>query len=515
MEQQVIIGIDIGTTSTKAVAFDSGGKALFQFAVEYPIISTRPEFAEQDPELVFTAVLSTLKTVVELVRKGEYQLQGVCFSSAMHSLIAMDENGRPLTNCIIWADARSVKQASSLKSSVIGHDIYLHTGTPLHPMSPLPKICWLREMEPDLFNRTSKFIGIKEYVFYRLYGVYRIDYSIASATGLFNIFTQKWHTDALEVAGITSEQLPEPVPPSFTFRYMDPDCASEIGVSASLPFVLGASDGCLANLGSDAVLPGDAVVTIGTSGAIRVTADKPVTDLGERIFSYILTPDKFVLGGAVNNGGIVLQWFRDNFYGSETEAARKKDEDIFSLLNAEAASIPPGADGLLFMPYLLGERSPIWNASARACFFGIHFTHTRGHFLRALMEGIIFGLYSVGNALEQTMGPVKAIYANGGFSRSDLWVQMLSDVFNVKVHLTNTTEASALGAALLGMHTLGMMEKLEDAGKLITVQRTFTPDPSAHEKYRKSYALFEKLYPNLRENLDDIQHLSGSGKPEA
>ncbi|WP_439881865.1 gluconokinase [Pontibacter sp. MBLB2868] len=515
MAQPAIIGIDIGTTSTKAVAFNSGGKALFQYAVEYPIVSTSPGFAEQDPELVFRSVLTTLKTVVQLLREGSYQLNGVSFSSAMHSLIAMDESGKPLTKCIIWADARSTKQAAELKASVIGHDIYLHTGTPLHPMSPLPKICWLREKEPMLFKLTAKFIGIKEYVFYRLYGEYKIDYSIASATGLFNIFTLNWHAPALEIAGISPGKLPEPVAPSYLFNTMKPGFAQELGLAVNVPFVIGASDGCLANLGSDAVLPGDAVVTVGTSGAIRVMSDKPVTDLQERIFSYILTPGKYVLGGAVNNGGIVLQWFRDNFYGSEAEAAKKKDEDIFSLLNKEAETVPAGSDGLLFMPYLLGERAPIWNATARACFIGIHYTHTRGHFLRALMEGVIFGLYSVGKALEQTMEPVKAIYANGGFSHSELWVQMLADVFNVKVHLTGTAEASALGAAILGMHTLGMIDKLEDAEKLFTVHKTFTPDPAAHEVYMQNYTLLEALYPKLKDSFSQLQQQSGAAEPEA
>ncbi|GAB3204425.1 gluconokinase [Pontibacter aydingkolensis] len=504
MKQQAVIGIDIGTTSTKAVAFSTEAKPLCRYAIDYPIISTKPNHAEQDPELVFEAVMSCLKTVIQLLREGDYELKGVCFSSAMHSLIALDGNGKLLTNCIIWADARSIKQAANIKNSELGHSIYLHTGTPLHPMSPLPKICWLRETEPELFRKTAKFIGIKEYVFHKLYGKYKTDYSIASATGLFNIFTLSWHADALKVAGINTSQLPEPVPTSYTFRGMEAGFALDLGIDANLPFVIGASDGCLANLGSDAVCEGDAVVTIGTSGAIRVTANKPVTDLQERIFSYVLTPEKYVLGGAVNNGGIVLQWFRDNFYGAETAAATENEEDIFSLLNAEAASVAPGSGGLLFLPYLLGERSPHWNAAAKACFFGVHYTHSRAHFLRALMEGIIFGVYSVGVALEQTMGPVKRIYANGGFSHSELWVQMLADVFNVEVRLTDTAEGSALGAAILGMHALGMLDKLEDASQLITVYKTFTPNQQANKVYMRNYALFEELYPKLESSFSHV-----------
>ncbi|MEJ8803526.1 gluconokinase [Pontibacter sp. H249] len=515
MKQEAIIGIDIGTTSTKAVAFSADAKALFQFAVEYPIIHPEPNFAEQDPQLVFDAVVECLKTVAALVREGDYTLKGVCFSSAMHSLIAMDKSGEPLTNCMIWADARSMAQAAKLKNSDLGHDIYLHTGTPLHPMSPLPRICWLREMAPDIFDRTAKFIGIKEFVFYRLFGKYKVDYSIASATGLFNIFTLQWHPDALEVAGISAAQLPEAVPPGYTFTGMKPAFASQLGVGAELPFILGASDGCLANLGSDAVCEGDAVVTIGTSGAIRVTADEPVTDLKERIFSYVLTPEKYVLGGAVNNGGIVLQWFRENFYAAEAKAVSEAKEDIYDLLNAEAATVAPGSEGLLFLPYLLGERSPHWNVAARACFIGVHYTHTRAHFLRALMEGIIFGIYSVGRALEQTLGPVKRIYANGGFTHSELWVQMLADVFNVEVYLTDTAEGSALGAAILGMHTLGMIGKLEDASGLISIHKTFTPDPKAHQVYRQNYTLFEQLYPKLESSFSQLGNFESIEKPEA
>ncbi|MHA6248767.1 gluconokinase [Pontibacter sp. CAU 1760] len=499
MKQLSFLGMDIGTTSTKAVAFDLKGNQLYRAAEEYPLISTRAAFAEQDPEVVLQAVLDAFRVVAaQLNASEEYTLAGVCFSSAMHSLIAVDAEGQPLTNCITWADTRSMEQAIALKESVIGHDIYLHTGTPLHPMSPLPKLRWLKEHEPAVFARAAKFIGIKEYVFYRLFGEFKIDYSIASSTGLFNIFDLKWHADSLEMAGITPERLSDPVAPTYTFRNMQAAYAELLGVPASLPFVIGASDGCLANLGAHAVEPGEAVVTIGTSGAVRVMADKPATDTKERIFSYILTPDRYVLGGAVNNGGVVLRWFRDNFYTTEAAVAIAEDKNFYELLNQKAAAVPAGAEGLVFLPYLLGERAPIWDPMARACFYGVHYNHTREHFLRALMEGVIFGVYSVGRALEQTVGAVSTIYANGGFSRSRLWVQMLADVFNVEVHLTDTHEGSALGAAIMGMYGLGHIADLEQAKAMVRIKETFLPDPLQHAKYMQSYAIFEALYPRLR-----------------
>lgn len=504
MQQSAIIGVDIGTTSTKAVAFGLGGEVLFQRVREYPIISEEPGQAEQEPEQVLQAVLSTLGEVAAWLQQYKYTPEGVSFSSAMHSLMLVDAQDQPLTRCFIWADSRSHACADEIKSSTVGHKIYLQTGTPVHPMSPLPKLCWLRQEQPELFGQAQKFIGIKEYVLFRLFGKYKIDYSVASSMGLFNIFKFEWHQDALQVAGVKPEQLPDPVPPTYTFKGLKPADAELLHLPADTPFVIGASDGCLANLASHAVRPGEAVVTIGTSGAVRMMASQPATDLKERVFSYILNENHFVLGGAVNNGGVALRWFRDTFYAAETAEAIAKDQDIYELLNDVAETVKPGAEGLLFLPYLLGERAPIWDGSARACFIGANYNHTRAHFLRAVMEGVIFSVNSVVQALEQTVGPISAIYANGGFSFSELWVQMLADVTGKKVQLTETPEGSAFGAALMGMYALTLLPSLEDAERMIRVSRIFEPIPQNHQTYAKSYAVYETLYPKLKEGFEQL-----------
>lgn len=499
MQQGSIIGVDIGTTSTKTVAFGLGGEVLYLQMEEYPIISQEPGQAEQDPDLVLQAVLNTLGGVAGWLKEQKYKVEGVSFSSAMHSLILIGSSGELLSNTYTWADSRSHACAEEVKQSAEGHKIYLQTGTPVHPMSPLAKLCWLRQEHPELFGQAAKFIGIKEYVLYRLFGKYKTDYSVASATGLFNIFDFAWHEDALKLAGVTTEQLPDPVPPTYTFSGLNPNDAALLHLPPDIPFVIGASDGCLANLASHAVKPGEAVVTIGTSGAVRTMANEPATDLQERVFSYILNEGHFVLGGAVNNGGVALRWFRDAFYASETAEANLKDQDIYELLNEVAETIKPGAEGLLFLPYLLGERAPIWDGAARACFIGAGYNHKRAHFLRAVMEGVIFSVNSVLQALEQTVGPIATIYANGGFCFSELWVQMLADVTGKKVQLTETREGSAFGAAIMGMYALGLLPSLEDAESMIRVSRTFTPIPKNHETYARSYAVFESLYPKLKD----------------
>ncbi|HEY8805211.1 MAG TPA: gluconokinase, partial [Clostridium sp.] len=394
--------------------------------------------------------------------------------------------------------------SESIKNSKIGHEIYMKTGTPIHPMSPLCKIAWIKDNMEEVFRNSSKFISIKEYVFFKLFHKYVVDYSIASATGLFDIYELAWNKNSLEVAGISEDNLSTPVSPTQIFKGMDKKYADLMGIDVDTAFVIGASDGCLANLGANAVKPGDAAVTIGTSGAIRIIADKPKNDESERIFSYILTEDHFVLGGPVNNGGIIFRWFRDNFSHLELEQAEALGVDTYELLTKEASKVPAGSNGLIFLPYLLGERAPHWDANSKGVFFGINITHKRENFLRALLEGVIFGIYSVGKALEETTGNIDTIYATGGFVRSELWVQMLADVFNKKVVIAESYESSCLGAVALGMKAIGLIDNIEEVEKLVPISQTFKPDIKNHEVYMKTFEIYERLYLKLKDEFVSI-----------
>jgi gluconokinase len=276
-----------------------------------------------------------------------------------------------------------------------------------------------------------------------------------------------------------------------------------------VPFILGGSDGCLANLGSNAIRPGQAALTIGTSGAIRVISPQAATDAQERVFSYILTPEHYVLGGPVSNGAVVLQWFRDQFGGPEKQLARERDTDAYELLMQKAAAIPAGAEGLLFLPYLLGERAPVWDANARGVYFGLNLTHTREHMLRALLEGILFNLYSVALALTEITGPINVLYANGGFAKGDIWVQMLADIFNKQVLVTETVESAALGAAIMGMLALGYIPDFGAVEKLVPIGKTYTPNSEKHAVYQKLFTIYQSLYPKLKDDFTRIAALQG------
>ncbi|SEN70440.1 gluconate kinase, FGGY family [bacterium A37T11] len=497
---QYIIGVDIGTSSTKAVAFDLNGVSIAEHSISYPILTPAPTHYEQDPEQLYQAVLSTLAEVAGTINQLEgAAIAGVAFSSAMHGLIALDEAGLPLTNCIVWTDTRSESFAATLKGIPLGKDIYRKTGTPIHPMSPLCKLGWMREHMIPVFSAAHKFVGIKEYVLYRLFSKYVIDLSVASATGLLDIYAQQWYAPALELAGIKPEQLSELVQATYMLKGLASEVAKRLQIPADTPFVVGGSDGCLANLGVQAIKPGIAAVTIGTSGAIRVVTEMALSDPKERLFSYILTPEHYVIGGAVNNGGVIRSWFRQNFLLPEAELA--DGSHAYDRLDMEAASAEAGSDGLVFLPYLTGERAPHWNAHAKGVYFGIQLHHTRAHFARAMMEGVLFGIYGVGKALEEITGPIVKINASGGFAKSAFWLQMLADVFNKQVVVKESVESSALGAAIIGMHALGLIDDLILPEGFVPSSETYVPNIEKHEQYVKNYAVFERIYDKLKEEF--------------
>ncbi|MDR3712215.1 MAG: gluconokinase [Puia sp.] len=537
-----VIGIDIGTTNTKAVAFTQDGDLLASASQTYPAISPLPDYHELDPAVLFDAVIGVLKEVLSktagsgaslpqeehLSPKGAGALlAGIGFSCAMHSLILVDEQGKPLTNAITWADLRSKDYAAALKDSEAGKRIYRNTGTPIHPMSPLCKLLWFKDQEPALFSQAAKFVSIKEYIWYRLFGKWLVDHSLASATGLFDIRALEWYGEALTRAGIGPERLSTPVPGTYTETALFPVYRIALGlddvkkVDGALPFVIGGGDGCLANLGSNAILPGEAALTIGTSGAIRMIAAKPEYDPQERIFNYILTPGLYVSGGAINNGGAVLQWYIDNFCepsgfatgksgdssdatGNSAGASRPGD---FSKYIGLAGSVDAGADGLIFLPYLFGERAPIWNADARGLFFGIHSRHTRAHFIRSVIEGICFSLYDVGVSLEETIGPILHINASGGFIKSRRWLQILADIFNRRVYVNNIADASAIGAAITGFLAVGIIDSLDEAKKMIHTLEVFEPDAQQHLVYRRYFGIYKELYARVKDIYGDLRQI--------
>lgn len=496
-----VIGVDIGTTSTKAILYDDTASILAQHSVEYPLLTPTPGAAEQDPEQILQAVVEAIGQVSGRVNSA--QIACVSFSAAMHSLIAVDALGQPLSRCITWADTRSAAWAERLKQAG-GQDIYRRTGTPIHPMSPLVKLCWLRDTQRTLFDAATRFVSIKEYVFHRFFKRYVVDHSIASATGLFNISTLDWDSEALGFAGITPERLSTLVPTTDRIEGLDADIARRTGLAAGTPFIIGANDGALANIGVNAIQPGSVAVTIGTSGAIRTVVETPVTDPQGRTFCYVVAPGLWVVGGPVNNGGIILRWLRDELAAAEVEAAKRLGMDPYDVLTKVAEQVGAGAGGLLFHPYLAGERAPLWNADARGSFFGLALHHRREHLIRAVLEGVIFNLYAVLKILEEVAGKTERVSASGGFARSRLWRQIMADIFNREVVVPESHESSSLGAAVLGLYAIGAIPTLQSVAGMVGQKECHQPNPVDAQRYQRLAPLYLRLPGLLEDAYRDI-----------
>ncbi|MDR6997850.1 gluconokinase [Neobacillus niacini] len=504
MNSKYVIGVDIGTTSAKSVLYAVDGTVIANHGIEYPLFSPTPETAVQDPEEIFQAVINTVKVIMQKSHVDPANVLCVSFSSAMHSLIAVDKEGKPLTECITWADNRSSDWVEKIKTEMNGHEIYLRTGTPLHPMTPLAKLVWLQNDYTELFSKSSKFISIKEYIFYKLFGKYVVDYSIASGTGLFNIYTLGWDAEALKVAGVTADNLSEPVPTTYQLSGMDVGYAKEMNLNPITPFVVGAGDGPLSNLGVNAIDPGVVAVTIGTSGAIRAVTDRPITDPKGRIFCYALTENHWVIGGPVNNGGMIFRWVRDQLGDAEVATAKRLGKDPYEVLTEIADRITPGADGLLFHPYLAGERAPLWNSNARGSFFGLGMHHKKEHLIRAVLEGVIFNLYTVLLALSELMGEPNKIQATGGFARSELWRQMMADIFNQDVSIPESFESSCLGAAILGLYSMGEIDSLNAVSDMVGATYHHTPNSENVSIYEDLTPIYIRLSRILQEEYESI-----------
>lgn len=490
---QFILAVDIGTSSTKALAVTAQGQVLASHQVAYPTRYPRPDFAEQDPAEILSAVKTCIsETIVALPAQG---LLALSFSAAMHSVVAVDAQGRPLTSLIIWSDMRSVDESAEIASRKDSFNLYRETGTAIHPMLPLCKIMWLKKHEPAVMQKVCKFLSIKDYVLYHLTGRWVTDYAMAGSTGFFDLRAKTWHPATLALAGIDESKLPDLVPSAFVLPLASP-AGKELKLPPNLPVIAGASDGCLANLGTNVLHRGELAVTIGTSGAVRMTVEQPLPDNKMRTFNYLLDEQRIVTGGATNNGAVLLSWFEHCF--------GKDGASVFDDVEAACRHLP---DDLIFLPFVLGERAPVYDPHARGVFFGLNMTHHRSHLLRAVVEGICFSLFSIARALRDVAGDYNVIYASGGFIHSPGWIQLLSDVFGKKVRVVESGDASALGAARLAFTAIKSTDHFFEN---TPEPKIFYPDTDLHIFYQKKVEIFLSLYQNLKQ---DFYNLSKLNKP--
>lgn len=486
-----LIGVDVGTTSTKAVLYNQDAQVIKQFSQGYSLYRNASGMAEQDPAAMVEAVEKVIHDAGQKIDFNTGKLLAVSFSSANQSLILLDKKFRPQTRVITWADTRARQAADRLKRSELGKQMYANTGTPIHPMSPLTKLLWLKETAPEKLTQAAYIADIKSYLFYCFFKTFKVDISIASCTGMMNINTGDWDSQALEITGIKKQQLPEIVNGTTQAIGLTNEACEKMGIPQDTPFVYGAFDGALSNLGVGAIKQDTVAITIGTSAGVRVVTDHPVIDPQERLFCYAVDNGLWVVGGPLNNGGDVYQWAVEHLV--TPSAVKNEGTDPFTPANEVIAGEPAGANGLIFLPFLGGERAPLWDANARGSFFGLNNLHTRADMLRAVMEGINMNIATVFSAVCDLVGQPTSVTATGGFARSEVWRQMLADVLNCPVNIPESFESGCLGAVTMAMKSLGIVGSLTAVEDLIGKEMSYKPQPDAVATYQKFLPLFQQV----------------------
>lgn len=470
-------GLDLGTTHTKLLVLDETGALVHQSKFPY----TKGFGARLDPLELKDLSAQLLTTAFSYLQERGAVIY-LAISAAMHSLMLVDERCMPISSLTTWADTDSQPVVARRLRETGIQAIVQETGTPFHPMTPLAKLLAFREQEPDLLDRAYKCIGIKEFIWYHLTGRWETDVSMAAATGLYDPLVQAWHPLALELTGVRYDQLPE-------IRAVDWTIAS-IFNQQPVFFVLGGSDGCLAQVGSCAMRTGVASLTIGTSGAMRVVQPAFQKNTFNGLFSYQLDQQHYVCGGPTNNGGIVLQWWQEKIMG-ETASLQSMLNDF----EEEASSVAPGCEGLVCLPYFGGERAPVWDADASGIFAGVKLRHQQAHFKRSMVEGICFIFRQLMERIESRYGSVEKIIVSGGFTQSAWWVQVLADILERPVHVNSEdADASALGAIGVALKAAGQITEWTDMETWLPFNYTVcAPDETLSIVYQNQYQQFLRL----------------------
>lgn len=495
-----VIGLDMGTTSVKAVAFDDDGRELAQAAAGLTLFHDEDGAAEQDPAAVYDALLSALAATVAQARQLGYRLARVGISAAMHSLIPVAEDGTPLARAMLWMDTRARDEAAALWQSPDGQAIYERTGTPIHPMAPLAKLLWMRARRPELFASAARFVSLKEFVWHRWFGEWQVDASLASATGLYNLLADAWDPGALRVASIEAARLSALVPPTYVRQGVRDPAAIQAGLDASVAVNIGASDGVLANLGVGAIAPDLMVITIGTSLAVRTASAQPLLDPPTRSFCYVLDTGRYIVGGPSNSGGIVLDWLFRNVLGGPSVHPESRDLPP-GFLDLLAAAGRATSERLLFLPYITGERAPLWDGQAAGVFFGLRLEHTAADLMRAAVEGVLLNAYWIASPIFHRQGAPRQLVASGKVLETAWIRQVAADVFGVPVRFLGDIDASATGAAALANIATGHWTWDNAVQHLGAAPGVITP-PSQRDAYAARFARFQRLCALLRPEMD-------------
>jgi xylulokinase len=506
---QYLIGIDVGTSGTKTVLFDTNGNALASATEEYSLYQPQNGWAEQKPQDWWNAVYKTLHAVIEKSGVENKAIKGIGISGQMHGLVLLDKNGEVLRDSIIWCDGRTTRECREITETIGAKRLIEITANPALPGFTAGKILWVRRNEPEIWAKTAHILLPKDYIRYKLTGVFSTDVSDASGMNLLDVPHRCWSDEILNLLKIDKALLPKLYESCEVTGNVTREVADLIGLAEGTPVVGGAGDNAAAAVGMGVVETGKAFTTIGTSGVVFAHSDKVTIDPEGRVHTFCAAvPGAYTVMSCTLAAGLSLKWFRDNFCKEEIAESKEQNVDPYYLMDKEAAKVPIGANRLIYLPYLMGERSPILDENSRGVFFGLSAIHTKYDLLRAVMEGVIYSQRQCFDVLREMQVVPKTMLACGGGGTSPLWRQMMADVFDCPVATVANKEGPALGVAILAGVGAGIYPSVAEGCKKIL---KYNPAQNAitenSREYKAYYQLYRTLYPALKDRFAALAEL--------
>jgi len=495
------IGIDSSTTATKAILVDENGIVVSVSAYEYPYDTPRPLWSEQHPGLWWDASVKSIRQVLAETGLDPAQVKGIGLTGQMHGLVLLDENGEVLRPALLWNDQRTGAECDEIREKLGKKKLIQITGNDALTGFTAPKILWVKNNEPDIYAKVKHILLPKDYVRFKLTGKYATDRAGGAGTLLFNIKNRTWSTEVVQALGIDPAWLPPTHEGPEVTGHVSEAAAEATGLKAGTPVVGGGGDQAAQAVGVGAVEPGIIALTLGTSGVVFASAAEPFIEPEGRLHAFChAVPGRWHMMGVMLSAAGSLRWYRDTL---------APDVDFDDLL-APAADITPGCEGLLFLPYLTGERTPHPDPLARGAFVGLTVRHTQPHLTRAVLEGVSFGLRDSFELMKSSgLTDIKQVRVSGGGAKSPLWRQILADVLNVELVTVNTTEGAAYGAALLAGVGAGVWPDVDTAcGSCVTLTGSTVPNAAAVTKYEPVYVQYRELYPSLKNISHNLSELA-------
>jgi len=506
--EKYILAHDLGTSGNKATLFSLNGKLGASVLYEYPVSYPNSGWVEQNPDDFWQAVCTSTKQLLEKAGISNKEVAAVCFSGQMMGCLLVDREGKPLRNIIIWADTRAGKQAEYMETKVGMDYVYRTTGHRISASYSAAKLLWVRDNEEDVYKLTYKMLHAKDYIILKLTGNYVTDFSDASGTNLFDLEKKNWDQKILDALDIPLSLLPDAKPSTDSAGIITDGAAREIGLLAGTPVIIGGGDGSCACVGAGVVAEGNAYNTLGSSSWISLATKTPICDPEKRTFTWVhLDPALYTPCGTMQAAGYSYNWYKNTLCLDEISKAQKNGENPYKLIDKAALSSPPGANGLLYLPYLLGERSPRWNHDARGAFVGLSITTSKGDISRAVLEGVGFNLKIILEILEKGVvaGKIDEIITIGGGAKGDVWLQILSDIWQKPLMVpAYTEEATSLGAAVCGGVGIGAFTDFSVIHKFNAPVKRISPNKDCAARYEKIFPLFNKAYDALVDTFREL-----------